>query len=98
MARPKWSEDIDIVCYDEERLERLAYGSGPGAVVRGYPANGGLYVLQKASSVEVEFLGFDRFDTEASSDADTEEALCDNSESTNYPRLYVSHKVPCPYI
>ncbi|CAK7205705.1 hypothetical protein SEUCBS139899_008484 [Sporothrix eucalyptigena] len=78
MARPKWSEDIDIVCHDEERLERLAYGSGPGAVVRGYPAKGGLYVLQKASSVEVEFLGFDRFDTEASSDADTEEALCDN--------------------
>ncbi|CAK7235158.1 hypothetical protein SBRCBS47491_009196 [Sporothrix bragantina] len=88
ISRPKWSEDIDIVCYDEERLERHAYGSGPGAVVRGYPAKGGLYVLQKASSVEVEFLGFDRFDTEASSDADTEEALCDNSVYFVWPAKF----------
>lgn len=80
--KPRWTEEIDVVCYEPERLRRLSYGSGPGAVVHGYPAKGGIYVLNKVSSVEVEFLGFDRFDTEASSDADTEEELCDNSEST----------------
>lgn len=92
----KWSDDIDIVCDDQERFDRLQYGPGPGASVVGYPAKGGLYVLNKASSVEVEFLGFGRFDTEASSDADTEEALCDNSESTTvHSRVYYTNY---PYI
>ncbi|CAK7207990.1 hypothetical protein SEUCBS139899_010824 [Sporothrix eucalyptigena] len=77
MARPKWSEDIDII-YEPERLHRLPYGSGPGAAVYGYPVKDCIYVLDKASSVEVEFLGFDRLSTETSSDADTEEAHCDN--------------------
>lgn len=79
----KMDHGIDIV-YDgsgNERFDRLRYGAEPGAVVIGYPAKGGLYVLEKASSVEVEFLGFDRFDTEAKGDADTEEEFCNKSES-----------------
>ncbi|KAL2017346.1 hypothetical protein VTK56DRAFT_2269 [Thermocarpiscus australiensis] len=39
---------------------RVAYGSGPGATVYGWPAMGGIYVLT-ASAVEIEFLGYERF-------------------------------------
>ncbi|CAK7217272.1 hypothetical protein SCUCBS95973_003091 [Sporothrix curviconia] len=77
-GQKNWAEDIDTVCDNHERFERLRYGPDPGAEVVGYPAKGGLYAMSKASSVEVEFLGFSRFDTAASNDTDTEEALCDN--------------------
>ncbi|KAK3293091.1 uncharacterized protein B0H64DRAFT_403460 [Chaetomium fimeti] len=47
--------------YFDPPLERVSYGTWPGALVLGWPAKGGLYVLNAVSAVELEFLGYDRF-------------------------------------
>ncbi|KAK4121289.1 hypothetical protein N657DRAFT_665577 [Parathielavia appendiculata] len=40
---------------------RVSYGTKPGALVLGWPAKGGILVLV-ASTVEIAFLGYDRFE------------------------------------
>ena len=48
--------------YFDPPLERVSYGTKPGALVFGWPAKGGgVYILTAASAVEIEFLGYDRF-------------------------------------
>lgn len=61
---------------DEPEL-RTTFGSRPGAVVRGWPSTGGLYVFVATSGVELDFLGVDRFDsTPRSLDKEEEDVLC----------------------
>lgn len=40
---------------------RVKFGDGPGASVRGWPSKGGLYTLYTCLTVELDFLGLDRF-------------------------------------
>jgi hypothetical protein len=40
---------------------RVSFGYGPGASVRGWPSKGGVLSLDDCLSVELEFLGLDRF-------------------------------------
>jgi hypothetical protein len=64
----------------------VAYGSGPGVKVSGYPSKGGVYVLRNCFGVELDFLGLDRFnDTERPSKLDPDwkakvDAHCDRSQ------------------
>ena len=53
--------DVDVVFQPESSSLRLEYGHSPGALVFGWPAKGGLYVLT-AFAVEVGFLGYGRFE------------------------------------
>ncbi|KAJ6096928.1 hypothetical protein N7486_007674 [Penicillium sp. IBT 16267x] len=76
-------ERIDCVQHDPEGRFWLAYGSGPGVMVFGYPSKGGVYVLRNCFGVELDFLGLDRFNnTERPSKLDPdwqakEDAHCD---------------------
>jgi hypothetical protein len=70
--------------YFDPPLEWVSYGTKPGAQVSGWPAKGGVYILL-ASPVEVEFLGYNRFEhvprpdpTDPDTAAD-EEAHCNKS-------------------
>ena len=80
-----------LACQPESNLSRLQYGYTPGASVFGWPAKGGLYVLT-ASAVEVEFLGYGRFENVPRpsvadpSAAAEEEAHCNKSK---YPSAAV---------
>ena len=47
--------------YFDPPLGRVSYGTKPGALVFGWPAKGGVYILTAASAVEIEFLGYDQF-------------------------------------
>ena len=58
-TEPGW--DGPELPYFDQPLERVAYGTKPGARVFGWPAKGGVYILL-VSAVEVEFLGYDRFE------------------------------------
>lgn len=40
---------------------RLYYGTGPGAIVKGWPSQGGIYRLKVSSRVEIDFLELDPF-------------------------------------
>jgi hypothetical protein len=42
---------------------RTTFGRKPGAIVRGWPSTGGLYVFVGSSVVELDFLGVDRFNS-----------------------------------
>ncbi|GFF32844.1 hypothetical protein IFM46972_03696 [Aspergillus udagawae] len=76
-------ERIDCVQHEPEDRFWVAYGSGPGVKVLGYPSKGGIYVLRDCFGVELDFLGLDRFnDTERPSTLDPdwqakEDAHCD---------------------
>lgn len=56
-------ERVDCVhhCRPERRF-RFRYGYGPGVDVYGWPSKGGVYVLHDCLGVELDFLGYDRFD------------------------------------
>ncbi|KAI2616837.1 hypothetical protein GGR54DRAFT_609023 [Hypoxylon sp. NC1633] len=57
---------------------RAQFGVRSGAAVRGYPRNGGMYVLH-CSAVELDFLQIDRFHIAMRSlDQDEEDAFCYN--------------------
>lgn len=45
----------------DNRQWRVSFGNGPGASVRGWPSKGGLYTLYPCFTVELDFLGLDRF-------------------------------------
>ena len=56
---------------------RTTFGSKPGAIVRGWPSTGRLYVFVGSSVVELDFLGVDRFNsTPRSVDQVAEDAHC----------------------
>lgn len=63
----------------DNRPWRVSFGSGPGASVRGWPSKGGLYTLYPCFTVELDFLGLDRFEradrpqNSSSAEADEEE-------------------------
>ncbi|KAI4246903.1 MAG: hypothetical protein LQ352_006270 [Teloschistes flavicans] len=55
---------------------RTQFGGG-STIVRGFPSAGGIYLLQNADPVELEFLSLDRFhETSRSNDAVEEDAFC----------------------
>ena len=56
--RPHGAAEVVINRHVSQQF-MLTYGNSPGAVIRGWAARGGLYVLI-ASTVEVEFLGYNR--------------------------------------
>lgn len=64
----------------------VAYASGPGVTVFGFPSRGGAYVLRHCLGVELDFLGLDRFNhtpRPSKSDPDwqaKEDAHCDRSK------------------
>jgi hypothetical protein len=77
---------IDIVedGYLDPPLQRVSYGTRPGARVFGWPAKGGVYTMM-AAVVDLEFLGYDRFepvprpDPKDPNTAADEEAHCNKS-------------------
>lgn len=82
---------IDVVggcsCDDkEEKKFRTRFGRGPGVSVRGWPSKGGIYILERCFSIELDFLKLDRFhDTPQPSPSDLnaiaeEEAHCNRSK------------------
>ncbi|KAJ5364664.1 uncharacterized protein N7496_010377 [Penicillium cataractarum] len=44
-------------------LQELYYGTRPGAIVQGWPSQGGIYTLQVSSRVEIDFLELDPFNS-----------------------------------
>lgn len=59
------SYEIDCVCDEDENLgpfHRVEFGAKPGATVYGWPAKGGLYVLDECLGVELDFLDLNRFE------------------------------------
>jgi hypothetical protein len=91
-------ERIDCVQHEPEGRFWVAYGSGPGVNVFGYPSKGGVYVLRNCFGVELDFLGLDRFnDTERPSKLDPdwqakEDAHCDQSQLPfSFPLLCMSN-------
>lgn len=82
---------IDVVggylCDDkEEKKFRTRFGRNPGVSVRVWPSNGGIYILERCFSIELDFLKLDRFhDTPQPSPSDLnaiaeEEAHCNRSK------------------
>ncbi|EPS30130.1 hypothetical protein PDE_05080 [Penicillium oxalicum 114-2] len=53
---------LDCVSCEPERRFRFGYGHGPGVSVYGWPSQGGIYTLHGCMGVELDFLGYDRFD------------------------------------
>ena len=94
MATPQFSDiDAPTAPYFDPPLQRVSYGTKPGALVFGWPAKGGVYILTAASAVEIEFLGYDRFKpvprpnpTDPDTAAD-EEAHCNKSNNPEFGRL-----------
>ncbi|KAL2130369.1 hypothetical protein VTI74DRAFT_6551 [Chaetomium olivicolor] len=81
------------LCEDQLQPDRprVSYGSTAGALVFGWPSKGGVYV-HRASAVEIEFLGYERFkpvhrpsQTDPDGAAD-EESHCNKSKAP-YPTL-----------
>jgi hypothetical protein len=70
--------------YFDLPLQRVSYGTKPGARVLGWPAKGGVYHLD-AATVDLDFLGYGRFETIPRPDpkdpntAADEEAHCNKS-------------------
>jgi hypothetical protein len=60
---PSSSEDI---CGIEDKspkpVYKVLYTAGPGVTLLGWPAKGGLYVLRNCLGIELDFLGFNRFE------------------------------------
>src|SRR6478752_2930724 len=70
--------------YFDPPLQRVSYGTKPGARVVGWPAKGGVYIMM-AAAVDLEFLGYGRFESVPRPDpkdpntAADEEAHCNKS-------------------
>lgn len=70
MATPKLPDSYDKVLEQQgpfyipgdHRQWRVSFGDGPGARVRGWPSKGGLYTLSSCLTVELDFLGLNRFE------------------------------------
>jgi hypothetical protein len=77
-----------------ERRYRFSYGYGPGVDVYGWPSKGGIYTLHNCLGVELEFLGFDRFDLprDLVEPQSEEDEHCDRSESA---LSYLYSLLPC---
>ncbi|PTB81729.1 hypothetical protein M440DRAFT_1444353 [Trichoderma longibrachiatum ATCC 18648] len=45
----------------EEERTRVSFGAGPGALVKGWPAKGGIYLLDDCFGIDLDFLKLDRF-------------------------------------
>ncbi len=70
------SRPVGTQRYPEELNLRVRFGAGAGAFVHGFPSTGGVYMLS-CSSMELDFLGLDRFETATpSSDPAEEDLLC----------------------
>lgn len=80
----------DEYSYFDPPLQRVSYGTRPGASVYGWPAKGGLYTMV-AAAVDLEFLGYDRFqpvprpDPKDPNTAADEEAHCNKSMKPRAP-------------
>lgn len=88
------TEKVDSVChYGPEKRYRFSYGSGPGVDIYGWPSKGGVYVLHNCLGVELDFLGYNRFDlpVDLVEPQPEEDAHCDLSESPLSP-LYQTLK------
>lgn len=77
--------DERVDCVHHCRLERrfrFSYGYGPGVDVYGWPSKGGVYVLHDCLGVELDFLGYDRFDLprDLVEPQPEEDEHCDRSE------------------
>lgn len=81
-------------CPDYERpSSRFAIGLRPGITVYGWPAKGGVYVLDDCVGVDLEFLGFDRLgeskdlsnETRSDSEEEEEEEHCYRSRYRKGP-------------
>lgn len=59
---PQMDAMLDCVSCEPERRFRFGYGHGPGVSVYGWPSQGGIYTLHGCMGVELDFLGYDRFD------------------------------------
>ncbi|PTB39492.1 hypothetical protein M441DRAFT_143413 [Trichoderma asperellum CBS 433.97] len=59
---PYCGPDTDCLS-EEEQLDqfRVEFFRGPGVQVTGWPAKGGVYILERCLGVELDFLGLDRF-------------------------------------
>jgi hypothetical protein len=49
--------------FPQEPQYWLYYGTGPGATVKGWPSQGGIYTLQVSSRVEIDFLDWTHLTT-----------------------------------
>lgn len=66
----------DCVYYPPQPTLRSNWGLR-GAIVRGWPSRGGLYVAEQCFGVELDFLGLDRFhESRRSDDQAEEDAFC----------------------
>lgn len=83
---PYCGPDTDCLS-EEEPLDqfRVEFLRGPGVQVTGWPAKGGVYILERCLGVELDFLGLDRFhNTPRPSGPDAaaeEEAHCNKSKN-----------------
>lgn len=60
--RPRTQQGLFLSSGDATSKQyRVSYGAGVGAIVRGWPAKGGFYELYPCLTVELDFLGLDRF-------------------------------------
>lgn len=79
-----WTTPQD--CFQRDPQFWLSYGSGPGVVVTGWPSQGGVYILDASSRVEIEFMHLDPFsNTRRPTNSDPEwerkeNAHCDRSK------------------
>ncbi|PTB65188.1 hypothetical protein BBK36DRAFT_1204443 [Trichoderma citrinoviride] len=69
--------------FDEtkEKRSRVSIGASPGALVKGWPSKGGIYILEDCFGIELDFLKLDRFHSQPSPSgpdaaAEEEEAHC----------------------
>lgn len=97
LERDSALEMTDHHCHDPtENMPWASYGSGPGAMVNGFPSTGGLYVLFPCFGIELDFLGLDRFNETprpSKSYPDwmaKEDAHCDRSKSDLLPGQLMS--------
>lgn len=83
---------IDCVPFKPDQSSRVNYGHDAGVTVYGWPSKGGVYTLRDCLGVELEFLGFDRFNppkSRADSQAE-EDAHCDRSQLSPLFPLFFS--------
>ncbi|KXX78445.1 hypothetical protein MMYC01_201423 [Madurella mycetomatis] len=84
MATPRG--ELPMAPYFEPPFSRVSYGAKPGALVFGWPAKGGVYLLTAASAVEIEFLGYGRFQQVPRPDPTNPDTAADEESHCNKMR------------
>ena len=74
-------DTVSCVPTEPDRSSCVRYSHVAGSTVYGWPSKGGVYTLHDCLGVEMEFLGFDRFNppTSRSGSQAEEDAHCDRS-------------------